>query len=191
MVIVMKTLFEIIVLLVLISMFTSHNDSPTTSNTDEPFSDKSFSKVNQSVIQAVKLTPTVDDKSAIKSVVNEFMVAYVNRDRQGMEHCSFYEERQFTKDTGFEMLDKQMEIWDGILEILRQSGQRIRYDWDILSLRKIDNDNYEVDIALIMGSDMLRYPSVGVSRVGSYWLVDAESFVISASLSISNVVMNY
>ncbi|MBQ6131931.1 MAG: hypothetical protein IJL12_06280 [Selenomonadaceae bacterium] len=190
----MKKFLGFLIIWALIINFGSEKDSadvkqPVASTSEQTIKNTPPPVYDNSVVK--NPPPLVDDSSAVKNVVNEFMAAYVSRDRQGMEYCSFYEERQFTKNKGFELLDTQMEVWDTTLDILRQSGQRISYDWSITSLRKINSDNYEVDIAFIMGPDTLHYPGVVVSRVGNYWLIDAESFVVSASLSISNVVLNY
>ena len=54
-------------------------------------------------------------------VLSDFTTAFLNRDRAGMEACSFYEPRNFSKEKGYKMLDAQIKALDVANDIHRQT----------------------------------------------------------------------
>ena len=55
-----------------------------------------------------KPQPNVNNKADAERVLSDFTTAFLNRDRAGMESCSFYEPRNFSKEKVYEMLDAQI-----------------------------------------------------------------------------------
>ena len=141
-------------------------------------------------VKPVNNKPVRNNSAEIKNVINDFMTAFVKRDRQGMELCSFCESRAYDVNTVFEMLNNQIQIWDTVLDIIKQnSGVKISYEWQIERLNKVDNNTYEADIRFIMLSDSLLFPSIRIKNINGTWKVDSESFAISSSLSFTSAVV--
>ena len=141
-------------------------------------------------VKPVNNKPVRDNSADIKNVINNFMTAFVKRDRQGMERYSFCESQMYDVNTVFDMMDKQIEVWDTILDIMKQSsGVRIPYEWQIERLNKVDNSIYEADIRFIMSPDSLLFSSIRIKNINGTWKVDSESFAIASSLSFTSAVV--
>lgn len=133
-----------------------------------------------------------NDPAEVKKVIDNFMTAFVKRNPQGMKNYSFCESRMYSESEVFETLDKHIEMWDKVLEILRQAnGISISYEWQIEQLNKVDSNTYSADIRFIMSTDSLLFPDVTIKKLGGVWKVDSESFAVSSGLSLTNAIMNY
>ena len=136
-----------------------------------------------------KPQPNVNNKAAAERVLSDFTTAFLNRDRAGMEDCSFYEPRNFSKEKGYEMLDKQVKVLDIANDIHRKTfGAGWEYTFEIFGMSKINADTYDAEIVFIFGTDTLRYSDIRVRNVGGRWLVDADSFAFSTGLNFTRAV---
>lgn len=150
-----------------------------------------ITSVNSENKSAPKKTST-NDSAEVKKVIDNFMTAFVKRNPQGMKNYSFCESRMYSESEVFETLDKHIEMWDKVLEILRQAnGISISYEWQIEQLNKVDSNTYSADIRFIMSTDSLLFPDVTIKKLGGVWKVDSESFAVSSGLSLTNAIMNY
>ena len=135
---------------------------------------------------------STNDPAEVKKVIDNFMTAFVKRNPQGMKNYSFCESRIYSEAEVFDTLDKHIEMWDKVLEILRQAnGIRISYEWQIEQLNKVDSNTYSADIRFIMSTDSLLFPDVTIKKLGGVWKVDSESFAVSSGMSLTNAIMSY
>ena len=136
-----------------------------------------------------KPQPKVDNRAAAERVLSDFTAAFLNRDRAGMEGCSFYEPRNFSKEKGYEMLDKQVAVLDIANDIHRKTfGAAWEYTFEIFGMSKVNADTYDAEIVFILGPDTLRCSGIRVRNVNGRWLVDADSFAFSTSLNFTRAV---
>ena len=135
---------------------------------------------------------STNDPAEVKKVIDNFMTAFVKRNPQGMKNYSFCESRIYSEAEVFDTMDKHIEMWDKVLEILRQAnGIRISYEWQIEQLNKVDSNTYSADIRFIMSTDSLLFPDVTIKKLGGVWKVDSESFAVSSGMSLTNAIMSY
>ena len=140
---------------------------------------------------SAKKQPAKDDSAEVKNVINNFMSAFVKRNPQGMKQYSFCESRMYSENEVFALLDDHIQVWDTVLEIIRDtSGRNISYEWQIERLNKVDGNTYSADIRFIMSTDSLLFPDVTIKNIGGAWKVDSESFAISSGVSFTNTIMN-
>lgn len=155
--------------------------------TPPPKNSTSVEKTKQR--QESKPPSNVNNKAVAEKVLKTFAVAFLNRDRAGMESCSFYEERNFTKEKGYAMLDNQIAVLDVANDVYRQTfGASWQYDCEIFTMDKINADTYEATVVFIFGGDTMSCSNVRVCNVGGRWLVDADSFALSTSLNFVNAI---
>lgn len=137
----------------------------------------------KSLLEEIPANIIGNEESDVRESADRFMHAYLSRNREEILRNSFFEGRIYPAETAYASMDEQIKILENAVQVYKQfTGLDTVLNWRI-SLRKVHDTQYNIDIILEIEPDTLSISPVAVQKVNGRWLVDAESFVTASNLA--------